>query len=848
MFRNWGLINKQTKWWLLLLLALFVVTPFLATAQDIPATVLNDNSFLGSLYGFVVVFFGRLLGFGAGILNFSIEYFVIGAGQVFNEWGVGLAVNNIWATVRDFFNLTFIFGLVYIGFQMILDSESSSARRNLVYLIGAALLINFSLFITKFVVDIANTAAAVIARNLGDNIGTAFMNLLALSAAFDVNITAASEGSTALGLAIIFTTVVIFFIAAFVFAAGGLLLIIRFITLSFYMIFSPAMFLGWVFPNFQSFSKGYWKGFLSQAFLAPAYLFCLYFTASVLNNFQYVLPVNGNLAQVVNPNTDGNLAILAAFYYVFAIILLIGSLSVARKMASDGGGVVMKMGNNIISRTERGFKNYSQRAGRATGAAVGGATAGAAARASRRIVGGAAQRYSTNDDKQRALQARIQAGGVSGLIARGQRGLSDSLANASFDVRNVGGIGRKLGLGAGITGGYVAVAEAKKKKAEALAARGERHKYDESDSLVRQRMDNVADLEDELNILESQRAERDPNKIDSYTDYHREQNKLRQEAAAARRAGKNIEAENIEDRIKTAEERHEQELKTTGKIDRTQVQKDIKKKQEEIKEEKKKVEQEKNRLVLGSTYTNDVKEAEKTVNKGEEELQRYDSELQGIEENISKLRKDKSEMDAAADKSEIDQQIADVEKDKTRLLARRSRMETAVNKARERKKVADEALTGLSTKEQELAAQPSYVDSLKGGGWAWKQYQGLTKGVQDRIKVAKKAQADVTRLESELRTLQNQVVTFENNAGTPAATHIDAAAKIATENQIAETQRALREANNTLRDNKLKRDRIHALVQNWHDTGTASNAAKEIVKKRTKGDGSVKDDIIGSNK
>lgn len=805
MFRNWGLINKQTKWWLLVLPFLFVITPFLLNAQnyDVPPAVLNDNSFLGSLYGFVVVFFGRLLAFGAGILNFSIQYFVIGAGMVFNEWGVGVAVNAIWGTVRDFFNLTFIFGLVYIGFQMILDSESSSARRNLVYLIGAALLINFSLFITKFVVDISNTAAAVIARSLGDGVGTGFLNLLGLSAAFNVNITAASEGSTALGLAITFTTVVIFCIAAFVFAAGGLLLITRFVVLTFYMIFSPAMFLGWVFPNFQSFSKDYWKGFLKQAFLAPAYLFCLYFTFSVLNNFQYVLPPNANLAVVVHPGTDANAAILAAFYYVFAIIMLIGSLTVARKMSSDGGGVLMKVANNAISRVERTGKNIamapvrvvkkSADAGaKGAGRRAGRATLGSVAYAGQRTIGAAANAYQDNDRIKSMTRSESKiTRGVGKIMANTLGSLSDS----SFDLGNTA-TGKRWGL-QGKKGGYATrIKEAEKETKKWNAYLGQ---ADDNDPLVQQRKKEVDELEEKL-----------------------------------------VEAEAERDTAKTAEEKKKAAMKV----------KELKKKTEEA---KKKVEQEKNRFAVGSTYNNDRVAAQKAIEKGQAEIADGEKEILKLREKASKLT------DTNAIK-EVEEQI-------TAINEKRARTEKVIKKAEEDRAVAEDAFNGLSKSDQKLAMQGGYVQNMQTNR-VWSRWQTATKSSTDRNKMANVAREQIKNTETEMRTLDNhrkssiaaaETAKAANNA-VEAKRHQDEAD--ALQGEINRLETAIKTDREILNDTQKISDRIGdtmvaAINSVAGGKGVKGRAAESVVKDYVKKSGkskqdsnfdSLKDAITNSNK
>ena len=123
------------------------------------------------LWIFVVNVFGWLAGAAGWMLNYAINEFIIGFAALFySDAGtpvgtIGPAVDLAWVTVRDIFNLGFIFGLIWIGFKMILNSDDSGTRRWLVYLIMAALLVNFSLFITKFVVDVANITAAQIAQN-----------------------------------------------------------------------------------------------------------------------------------------------------------------------------------------------------------------------------------------------------------------------------------------------------------------------------------------------------------------------------------------------------------------------------------------------------------------------------------------------------------------------------------------------------------------------------------------------------------------------------------------------------------------------------------------------------------
>ena len=111
-------------------------------------------AFLGDMIyqGFVIGFLGWIMTLAGNLLNYALNVFVIGFGTQFSG-NVGVVVNESWALLRDLFNLTFIFGLVYIGFKMILGSDDRNSRKWLINIILAALLVNFSLFVTKFIVD-----------------------------------------------------------------------------------------------------------------------------------------------------------------------------------------------------------------------------------------------------------------------------------------------------------------------------------------------------------------------------------------------------------------------------------------------------------------------------------------------------------------------------------------------------------------------------------------------------------------------------------------------------------------------------------------------------------------------
>lgn len=318
---------------------LILLLPTLLLAEETKPAKIEEGAWYESiLWTFVNGFFGLLVWIAGTLLNIAVGQFVVGFGDLFKSQGLGFAVDHLWGLVRDIFNLAFIFGLVYIGFKLILRTGESDAKKALVSIILAALLVNFSLFFAKAIVDFSNIAAAQIAHGFYDGVpgeykvSDKFINVLGLSSIWGADgkfleNVATGQGN---GLGYIFGTMVLFIITAFVFFAGALLLLIRFVVLNFYLILSPLMFLGWVFPNLKSHAQDYWTGFLNQAFLAPVYLLMLYFAYYILKEFQNLTLSNKNYAAIFSGNDPGNNINIIPFFVITCVFLL-AAVSVAKK-------------------------------------------------------------------------------------------------------------------------------------------------------------------------------------------------------------------------------------------------------------------------------------------------------------------------------------------------------------------------------------------------------------------------------------------------------------------------------------------------------------------------------------
>ena len=349
---------------------------------------------------------GWIAGWGGGIFDGAINEVVLRMGCWFVQsktcndpvtgvnitanGSVGYVVNTLWKVVRDMFNIVFIFALILIGLRTILNADDAGAQKALGSLIAAALLINFSLYITKTIVDVSNFTAVKIydtatsgiqgtysfsvTQNTGStNNATAKYTAgsKSLSAAYmqELMISSWFTGNTLekVGQIVVFSIVILFFsiILGLTLAWGGIMLIIRFVALIMYMIFSPAMFIGWVLPQFKPYAKKWWGGFLKYAFFAPAYIFMLYLGLFALSQIQRSFAGSGQ-SYAAAFGTDWSPGTFSIFvFYAIGLGFLIGATKVASSIGVAGSTTAM---NSVI-----GTSNWLR--GRVASSVAGGSAA-----------------------------------------------------------------------------------------------------------------------------------------------------------------------------------------------------------------------------------------------------------------------------------------------------------------------------------------------------------------------------------------------------------------------------------------------------------------------------------------
>lgn len=346
-----------------------------------------------------------------------------------------------WRIVRDVSNIFFIIMLVYIAFAVLLDL-GVKWKEALAQLVIAALLINFSLFFTRVVVDSSNILARIFyhqiqisgsnrpalsdptkfnveEKSLSQAIGDGLHINKMMSPEMIQKMRAEGYANASYAFLIVLLGTLVNIVAAGSFFMTGLFFIGRIVGLWVVMIFSAFAFLTRAVPFLNKVPQISWGSWFSElfnlSFLAPIYIFFVYLIISFIN--QGFLD---GLFRNIDDFSFTSMVVSIAIQFAILITLIKMSRNLAKKLSGETGGALAEA--------------FSKTAGAVTGFATGAAlavTTGGIAAAGRTVIGGAASKLS---DSQ-TLRAREARGGVRGWMASKTLKASDYLKKASFDPR-----------------------------------------------------------------------------------------------------------------------------------------------------------------------------------------------------------------------------------------------------------------------------------------------------------------------------------------------------------------------------------------------------------------------------
>lgn len=394
-------------------------------------------------------------------------------------------INKGWTVARDLANMAFVFLLVYLAFQLILNIEGVGAGKTLAKLIVVALLINFSFFFTRVVIDISNILSHqfydhIIGRTVSTNaaggsgdikiagkplevkyISENIMNGLNVQGVISTESFKAFYqsngflGNVAILIGLFFMFGVINLILAFVFFTAAVQFLSRIVSLWMAIILSPIGFISFIIPGLSKVSRDWWDGLIKNAFFAPAFLFFFYVIVMFLDKGLLGSSIGSSLYAAAQNAGAGAGSVENFFRPIITIMIRLGVV-VGLLMAA------LKVGDIFGQASAKAVVGGAMKF---AGGAASGFGLGAAGFVGRNTIGRLAMRASNNQ----GLLKGASSGRLSSLYT--WRALN-RVASSSFDARAAApATASRLGLGSasGVGGRVEAVRRNEKERNTILA-------------------------------------------------------------------------------------------------------------------------------------------------------------------------------------------------------------------------------------------------------------------------------------------------------------------------------------------------------------------------------------------
>jgi hypothetical protein len=339
--------------------------------------------FMGTIMYYLMAAAGYLLGLVGVLFNWIIVITVFQYGAYFgNSAGMLIA----WGILRDIGNIVLLFGFILISVMVILDVHGFDAKRALPRFIIFAVLLNFSLFASEAVVDLANGLSATLYKQAGQSALSDKNSALCGSSGADsskggvacpsgqsslsdtqVGIAGVIVHDTYLGsafswtkpptegqngeqlFAYIGTTMLILTVMVLLLAAS-VMFFTRAVMLTILLVLSPLGFAAMAIPQFAGRAKEWLNKLIANAFFAPVFLLLIFVGLKVMEGARTAIGGDGakTLADMMtSPGSN-----IGGVFIVYG--LTIGFMVAALMFAKSSGAAGASFATGFAEKAVRG--------------------------------------------------------------------------------------------------------------------------------------------------------------------------------------------------------------------------------------------------------------------------------------------------------------------------------------------------------------------------------------------------------------------------------------------------------------------------------------------------------------
>lgn len=349
-------------------------------------------------------------------------------------------INTAWKLTRDVMNIVFIFMLVYEAILLILGmSSTQKIGRWIGFLVLAALLVNFSLFFTKVLIDASNIVTIGIYNVIISNssitltlpgYGTStvkglaipFITKMGVTKMVNADVISTFAETKIVQMELFF--IIILLIAIFVFLSAIVLFVVRYIILIILLMLSPIGFMGSALPFIKKYSDQWWESLNGQLLFPPLFMFFTWMTLTLLDSANFTIS-NAAFTTGATSSDFFNFAL----NYSLVVGMMIATIVISKSTSTKGASQIKSLTSTATS-------------------FAGGVVLGGSARLARNTVGRAGGAISDSEQMKRWA---TEGNAAQRVLARTGLAASNKAATSTFDTRSTksfGSLAKTAGFGA----------------------------------------------------------------------------------------------------------------------------------------------------------------------------------------------------------------------------------------------------------------------------------------------------------------------------------------------------------------------------------------------------------------
>ncbi|OGH64092.1 MAG: hypothetical protein A2821_02260 [Candidatus Magasanikbacteria bacterium RIFCSPHIGHO2_01_FULL_41_23] len=215
-----------------------------------------------------------------GLTIFFLRFFIMLAS--YNNYIDVDVVQLGWIMVRDVANMFFVVALLVIAFGTILGLEEYEWKKNLVKLILAAILINFSNLICQLLIDVSHVFSITFLNAISATAGGNLINMFKLD---QITALAGADDTSGIDIELLAAAIPAMMFALMAAAALGSYVYVmaaRVVALWALIIFSPLAFIFGVLPKTKGYAEKWWTEFNNNIIVVPIMVFFLWLSFATL--------------------------------------------------------------------------------------------------------------------------------------------------------------------------------------------------------------------------------------------------------------------------------------------------------------------------------------------------------------------------------------------------------------------------------------------------------------------------------------------------------------------------------------------------------------------------------------